>query len=530
MNIEEYINDKFNNKEKLDVVEIEYLSNLIKKSDDKKIIDKFILLILLSKSNDEIYNKYIEYINRTSNDLSEEETLEFIKIYLDYLIDYVSLNQLKKIISRYLSFPSSREKLYELLKIYNKNLRFYKDLLLFIDNNPNDILFKMNLLLDRKEIDIKELEKMVTFFSSENPEDKYYVSNLNISVLKRVIKRFYELNDNLELKKLKYKFLQKVYTLLSKEQIELFIKKDIKDKKIVIDARNSSKHSNVTFDNVPFIESEHIISINNSLYSNIDVAFSISEMCGMYTLNIYISDVPSFLMKNETVLKNAYEKGSSMYLDIPGNNIYNIDIIPAFLSHKYLSLNAGFVKNVIRFNFLIGEDGEVYSTNVTRNKIIVDSTLSLDEVQNIINSDVEMGMDGISLSHLQELVNIAKKSVLVLQGIDVNNAVQLLSIIDLIINYYIGSAGKYVIYREHEIYTKDKISGYTHSSAPLNKFVSNINLALFMQQKGLVMYPTKKIAYIEENIDEIINHLNKRDMISDFVNHNGIFVKKYLIK
>lgn len=527
MEIEKYILEKYEKLEKLDLVEIDYLSSIIQNISNEEIKYKFILLVIFSKGSRKLYDKFLQYKN--CNDLNEEESLEYIKIYLDYLIDFVTINQLKESISRFLSFPSSRDKLYTLLKKYKEKLKYYDELLEYIDKNLNDILFKLGLLLENKPLNYVEIQNLVSKFCMKTEDDKYYVSNINMSLLKRVIKIFYEFEDN-EIKNLKYKFLQRVYSMLSKEQKDLFIKKDIKKGKIILDSKNSSRHSNVTFDDLPFVEGEHIISISNPFYSNIDTAFSISEIFGMYTLNIYITDVPSFLLKNETVMKEAYMKGSSMYINIHGSEIYNMDIIPAFLSHNYLSLNKGYKKNVVKFSFYIGDNGEVYSVNISRNNIVVDSTLSLDEVQDIIDSDIELGKDGIALKQFQTLISKIRNNVFILQEIDVCDANDLLSMINLIINYYVGSKNKFAIYMNNGLYSKEKGSGYAPATEPLKKFVSNINLSFFMQQNGLIILPDSYMKYVIDNIDEIVNHFNQKEMICNFVNKNGEFVNKYVKK
>lgn len=527
MDIKDYIQLKYKNMRGLDYREIGYVYDLIKNIDDDLLRNKFLALVILTKGNENNFRKFINYFNKDINSLSETELLEYLKLIFKYVLDYVTLNYVYKIISRYLciTVEREREELFDLVDNFCKEHIKYKSIKKYINNDPKNVLFKIYYTLIDENLNVERLEHLVDKYCSNN--EMYYEYKINISILKKVLELLYKLEDNEINKKIKYKFLNKVYRYLDERQIDSLIRNDIKNGKLIINSINSSRHCNVTFDDFEVESYLNIISVKDDYYSNIDYAFSIDECEDIYTLCIYISDVPSFLDKNPVVLKEAYEKGTSMYLDIPDKGVYNIDIIPAFLSHKYLSLNERFPKNVIKFKFIVTKDGEVLSKELSRTRIIVSKTVSVHD-DYLINNDENIGMVGICLKKYKKLIDSLKHTNMLLNNINTNSLKDLLSINNLIINYYIGSINEFGIYLENGIYTSDKNSGYAYAIEPLKRFVSNINLAIFLKQNNIELVKDKYLYYIQNNIDEIINHLNQRELIADFANKNGRFVRRYL--
>mgnify|MGYP003318363492 CR=1 FL=1 len=99
----------------------------------------------------------------------------------------------------------------------------------------------------------------------------------------------------------------------------------------------------------------------------------------------------------------------------------------------------------------------------------------------------------------------------------------------VLVNYYIGKQAEFAIYREYSQYTKKyKNDPYTRSVTPLRRFVSNINLAFFLNQNGIVSFPERDLVCIEKNIDEIIKHLNETEQIGKFIERNKSFVLKHI--
>lgn len=527
MDIKDYIQLKYKNMHGFDYNEIDYVFDLIKNIDNDILHNKFLSVVIFTKSNKNNYKKFINYFKTDINNLKETELLEYLELIFKYVLDYVTLKNIYNIIARYLYITGERERedLFDLVDRYCIKHKKYRSIKKFINNDPKNVLFKIYHTLIDKEIDIERLEHLVDKYCSNN--DMYYDYKINITILKKVLELLYNMENNEINNKIKYKFLNKVYMYLDERQKDSLIRNDIKNGKLVISSINSSRHCNVTFDDFEVESYINIISVKDNFYSSIDYAFSIDELDGIYTLCFYIADVPSFLDKNPVVLKEAYEKGTSMYLDIPDKGVYNIDIIPAFLSHKYLSLNEKFPKNAIKLKFVVSKSGEVFSKEVSRTRIIVSKTISVND-DYLINGDEYDGPIGVCLKKYKELIDSLKQTNMLLSNINTSCLKNLLSINDLIINYYIGSTNEYGIYLNNGIYTSDKEGGYAISNEPLKRFVSDINLAFFLSKHNLTLIKDKYLYYVQDNIDEIVNHLNQREMIADFSNNNGRFVRRYL--
>jgi hypothetical protein len=527
MNIKEYIQIKYKNMRGFDKEEIGYVYDLIKNIDNDLLRNKFLALVILTESGKENYRKFINYFKTDIANLSELELLEYLELIFKYVLDYVTLSYIYNIVSRYLYITGERERedLFDLVDKYCIEHKKYKSIKKHINGDPKNVLFKIYHTLIDKKLDIVRLEHLVNKYCTNM--GMYYDYKINITVLKNIMEILYNLEDNERNNRIKYTFLSKVYMYLDDRQKDSLIRNDIKNGKLIISSINSSKHCNVVFDDFEVESYINIISVKDDFYPCIDHAFSIDELDGIYTLCIYIADVPSFLDKNPVVLKEAYEKGTSMYLDIQDKGVYNIDIIPMFLSHKYLSFNERYPKNAIKLKFIINKEGEVLSKEISRTRIIVSKTISIHD-DFYINSDIEVGLIGVCLKRYKAFVESLKQKNVLLTNINTNNLRDLLSVNSLITNYYIGSINETGIYLNNGIYTSEKGSGYAISNEPLRRFVSNINLAFFLRQNNLTVMDDKYLTYVQDNIDEIVDHLNRRELIADFANQNGRFVRRYL--
>ncbi len=533
--INSYICNSLLSGKKLTIEEFSNLKELINKYDIEETDDELynnLRKIIIYSNNNSRYDKYIEYIQRGVSDLNESETLEYLKIILNNLCYYMDNKLLEEIICHYLSFPTSREELIELINQYKNLLQNYNYLLNIINNNYNDLLFNILIALENKDMD--KFVKLVDKFYKVDIDNN--INTINISLLKKLMKAInneeliYKIDNKLFYNK-KRLLLEKIYALLSKEQKELLVKEDIKKGKIILNSKFSSRRGNIIFDNLDIVDGKNIITINDIDTEDCDSAFSITKIEDMYMLDIYLSDVPSFLMKNNDIRQVAYDRATSIYIKRNGKNKYYIDMIPPFLSHKNLALEQGYSKNLIRFSFIFGFNGELYSSNVTRVKTKVSRNLKYHEALNLLNSNENIGMEQNNIKYLQELLCVLKNNNTdkLITCLNQNNIYDIMSLLELIINYYIGSESEYAIYKENGIYTLNSTLKNAYSFEPLKKYVCDINLAFFLQQKGIVNYPEKKLYIIQDNIDEIICHLNDRELIADFVSNNGDFSRKYLM-
>jgi len=271
------------------------------------------------------------------------------------------------------------------------------------------------------------------------------------------------------------------------------------------------------------INDKHIITIDEENVQDLDTAFSIEKKDGVYLLSLYVTDVPSVLLENKGLALIAYNNATSYYLHDLGS--YSIDMLPKSLSHGLLSLNKDGLKNVITFQFVISNKGEIIDTKVLKNRIIVNHSLDKKRVDDILNSNnnIDIKKDLVMLRDACTLVkrHYNKRYLNIIKDDD------LVAFTSILANYYVGENSSIAIYRDRGIYTKEnKI--YTHSVTPLRRIVSDINLTLFLNDLGLMRVPDKDIYLIEDNIDEIIHHINEREKVGMYVNSHTKVMKKFL--
>jgi len=196
-------------------------------------------------------------------------------------------------------------------------------------------------------------------------------------------------------------------------------------------------------------------------------------------------------------------------------------------------LNSRGLKDSIEFTFEFGLDGEFYSCGVDRKRIRVNNNLSPDNARRMINCCDDMGVIEQSLKNYRELSKLvsSKSCEKYLSRLNCNRISDLVAFPSVLVNYYIGYLADFAIYRDNGLYTvsvDDDRCKYTHSVTPIRRFVSNINLAFFLEQNGIVHFANKDLYYVKDNSMEIVRHLNEREKISKFVDKHSSFVKKYI--
>ena len=386
-----------------------------------------------------------------------------------------------------------------------------------------------NLIMDIKDfnIDIEKLQKLIILMGTGDHLKMVSVNNYND--IKIAVDK---------LKKLLFYVNGKYQELIREVYINLCNLIEEIDKKGIINTIVNGKIDfnrnydiilpklNLVMDTYPVIENRNIIAIDDEDSYDLDTAFSIKKDGDVYLLDVYVTDVPSFLAKNRELAKIAYQNGISYYLCDFTNNIYHtIDMLPVFLSHEKLSLNNHGFKNVITFHFVIGDDGEVLSTSISKNKIMLNYNLTQNDAKNILQGKILLPIrnDLLLLKELCKKVS-SKSQEKYLKGLREND---LVAITSLLPNYYVGKKADLAIYRSDGIYTKEK-KEYTHSVTPLRKFVSDINLGLLLNQLGLLAIDNRDIYLITDNLDEIVNHLNEVDKMSQYVSSHAKQMIKFL--
>lgn len=251
-------------------------------------------------------------------------------------------------------------------------------------------------------------------------------------------------------------------------------------------------------------DDERILSIDNPLSRDLDGAFSIRKEGECYNLKVYITNVPSFLKENNKLAREAYNRGNSIYIYNGKKPITQIDMLPSFLSCDKLYLLQGCFRNAIVFEFIIDNNGNVENKSIKIKKINLNKNLSQLEANELLTNNNALSEIQTDLKLYKEAVGKVVKTSknLYIRKLNVNKINDLVAFSSILINYYIGDKSLFAIYRVSGKYKCEASElNYTHSVTLLRKFVSNINLAFFLNQLGVESFDEKKLNYVEDNID-----------------------------
>ena len=537
------LNRKICNTEDLDDLELlVYKIKNMKIYYDKKqkdlIMNEIARLIVLSKDID-VYKKFYIFLKKKCFEFSDEEIIEYISIILKNCYCCFVASKFDIYFRRYLELNGS---ISELLKLINDNYlifskKEYKYINNFIHDNYVNVTLN-NISLELENEIISGIKLFELFCKIENVKVEDFSAN-NLKLLRRIIEKIdddeikVKLDDEIYINIINMKD-NIINNIFNDENINVKIKKDL-----ILDnfdlTNNFSKNiiDGISFVNyyLPKNENSRVITIDDPDSPDLDGAFSISKISNGYILNVYISDVPTFLRDNRILCKEVYLRGCTMYIrDYKNRCNINIDMLPECLSHHYLSLNLNGYKDVITFSFLIDYEGVVNLDRIFREKIIINNKLSLKMANEIILTSEDFGILQRDLRIYKELCRLvcSKSCDKFIRYLNCNNISDLVGFSSVLVNYYIGKNALFSIYRESGNYSKIKQSGYTHSVTPLRRFVSNINLAFFLEQNKIVSFLDKDLCYVQDNVDEIVEHLNERDKLSKFIEKNSTIVKKYI--
>ena len=523
---------------------IGYVRNSSLYSNDEKNLFMITIerILIFSRDNDR-YDRFIKLSRSKVWDLSLYDIYEYIDIMIrDCYYGYI-VSKLDIYIRRYLELNGNVDKLYGLIDEnkynYKKNdVKYMND---FIYNNYINVLLGKILYMMGND-NINSLDLYQYFY-------KLYgicfdrISSNNLILFRDVINLF---NKKCTLDKLdNYLMLDSLVEIISllSEKLMYDGGKDTKIKNDIILGRivftNNFVNGNISGirvnnGGVKIIDDELILTIDDPDSPDLDGAFSVAKNSDGYIFKVYVSNVPVLLRDNRKLCEEVYMRGTSMYVRNYNGGNYNIDMLPKFLSCKYFSLNQKGLKDAIEFTFEFGLDGKFYSCCVDRKRIRINKNISPDNAKRMVNSS---GMDGSligdSLKIYRELCKLvsSNSSDKYLSRLNCNRISDLVAFPSVLVNYYIGYMADFVIYRDNGVYTtsvSDDECKYTHSVTPIRRFVSNINLAFFLEQNGVVHFANKDLYYVIDNSLEIVRHLNEREKISKFVDKHSSFVRKYI--
>jgi len=145
-----------------------------------------------------------------------------------------------------------------------------------------------------------------------------------------------------------------------------------------------------------------IVTIDSESAKDLDDAVSVEKSGGKYTLAVHIADVSWYVERAKALDKEAYHRGTSVYL---------VDkVIPMFpteLSNGFCSLNADRDKLCFSVFISFSKKGKVIGVSFEKTKVRVSRRLSYKEVQGVLNGNDDVDKKKIFL--LKELADILSK-------------------------------------------------------------------------------------------------------------------------
>ena len=465
--------------------------DILKKKKITIFIDILLNLLMLNKDVDSYLSYQMDYsILQVFVDISSSNEHNFLKLKRWFLVNESHFTK------------KNYKKIYCLFKS-----KFVNDIYMRVRNNESlldiyDQIFFLNLSLNNLSIEsMRKIKKIVLILEHDN--------NMNEAKEK--------LLENLQLSVLEMGKIEGLDAIVNEKKI---FNREY--------PRVLSKNINIHFHKSLRESEKQIITVDEAFSPDLDSAFSISDLGNVYDYDIYITDVPSFLLANRDIAKIAYHNATSYYLhNNNGDGNYNIDMLPQFLSHKLLSLNDFYPQNVIDFHFIISKKGEIISSDISLKTIRVNANLSKMEAQYIIdNENTNFHQELMMLKDM--CIAIGNTSSLTfLKRLYNGNMFDLVALSSVIINYFVGKESSFAIYRNNSQYTKEK-KEYTHSATPLRRIVSDINLGFYLNQLGLVHINDQDIYLVMDNLDEIIRHLNEREGVEKYVRTHERKIRKVL--
>lgn len=328
--------------------------------------------------------------------------------------------------------------------------------------------------------------------------------------------------------------LEKIREFVAYGRIKNYIDKAIGRIKIydkldeIFEKDNNVKKYTLPERQVPSFRHKRIITIDDAISPDLDGAFSVEKRDDLYYFNVYISDVPSVLLLNEDLLESAYKKGLSMYNHRNVRNPIQLDMLPRVLSHEILSLKKGKPSHVITFSYCVDEKGKIELINVSRNVIFVNNNVVPEAAKEL---SIDSNKTRNCLIKYKEVCSLISKNSdnKYLLNLHTNEQINdLIAVPSILVNCQVGKDSKLAIYRSHGKYTKMSEDKYTHSATPIRRFVSDINLTMYLSQLGLINCPDKYIYYLEDNMDSIIEHLNEKAEYSLYFEDSYKVIDRYL--
>ena len=143
----------------------------------------------------------------------------------------------------------------------------------------------------------------------------------------------------------------------------------------------------------------YTVTIDSKCAKSYDDAISMQKTKDGYIINVFITDVTSYVERNTKLDQLTYKKGSTIYLPE-----YSLTMLPHILTYDQCSLIKNEKRRAINHQFTFSESMDLIDFKVFDAFIKVDDNLSFDSLEEIINGD-----DVEKLKYFQTLLEISQK-------------------------------------------------------------------------------------------------------------------------
>lgn len=140
-----------------------------------------------------------------------------------------------------------------------------------------------------------------------------------------------------------------------------------------------------------------VVTIDGDDSRDFDDAISIEKIYGGYRLGVHIADVSHYVRENSAIDKEAYERGTSIYVC---DRV--VPMLPQYLSNGICSLNPNVERCTITCEMDINQKGEVVNYKIFPSLIESKERMTYKNVNKIIHKDEEMCE---KYAHLLEMVD-----------------------------------------------------------------------------------------------------------------------------
>ena len=492
-----------------------------------KLLNKIGELYLMSVNN----KSYKKINEKPLKEYNKDDILYYLNTFIESVPQIITKEFISSLLERYFYTNSDTSEFLNIIDNHKNNISEFDYEIYYnyiVKSSYTIFCNKIISELNNENINTKNILKYLDILSKINVEgtSKRFILLQNIIKklnIKNKLNKFDSVSWNLILEKLDI-LKEKIYFNYKKEKE---IKNLFESGNIILNRiQPYFENINSSLEKLDIISNEKIFVLNRVIY-NKELAFSIRKDKDIYNLKVYLIDIPIFLHKNKEIAKYAYNNGENMFVKYGNKNLL-IPMLPLFLVRNNLAFNEYYYRNTIEFDFIINNKGEILSRNISRKNARITDALLVNDVLDLLKTN-ENSLTKYCMFNYYNLCQILYNSNENNLNINKLDDADLLIKTPLkLIDDYIYDESEFAIYNDrYNHYTKDNTEK-VFSSLPLSKYVCDINLAFFLEQKGIYKFDDKDLYFVKDNIDEIINHLNQRHEIKKYAYKYPEFVKKYV--